>query len=275
MKFDVKWTDLAEDCFPEELMLGEYDEARNTRIKENVMRQIQEEKSGRRSARKVIRVLPLVALLAVLFTVTAYAGGLFKIHLDPVPEGESVQGEWIERDEEGNITFQQNWTYDDAGMVFTFEGETEPHRIQFKPGWLPSEPDISDTYPREEDSWYQYLGDQFDEDESPRYIPWIIMVSYCDPYQKRVIEGETSLIREGELAGYNLTEVSTAPNEYREGQNYVLLMDEERGFMITIVGSDSFEDLEHIAEELEVRQLDELVPFDPDFNVGIIAAGRG
>ena len=275
MKLEVKITDLIEDCFPEELMPGETDEARNARIKEKVMKNMQDNPQRSKNARRVVRILPLVALLAVLFTVTAYAGGLFKIHLDPVGEGETVQGEWIERDEEGNITFQQNWTYEDAGMVFTFEGETEPHRVQFKPGWLPSEPDISDVFPREEDSWYVYLGDQFNDEQDPRYIPWIIMVSYCDPYQKRVIEGETSLVREGELAGYKLTEVKTEPDEYRDGQNFVLLMDEERGFMIAIVGSDSFETLEHIAEELEIRQLDEIVPFNPDVNVGIIAAGRG
>ena len=38
MKVKVKWTDLADDCFPEELMLGEFDEALNERVKEKVMK---------------------------------------------------------------------------------------------------------------------------------------------------------------------------------------------------------------------------------------------
>lgn len=274
MKYEIKWTDLAEDCYPEELMPGEYDKERDTRIKESVMKQIRKE-GGRRPAGKIVRLLPLVAALALLFTVTAYATGMFKIRLDPVKQGETVEGEWIERDEEGNITFQQTWKYDDAGMVFRFEGETEPHRVQFKPGWLPSEPDISDVCPRTEDSWYQYLGDQFDDEGTPENVPYIIGLLYCDPYKQVAILGETELVREGELAGYKLTEVRTGGSKYMAPQNYVILMDEENGYAITIVGSDSMEDLEHIGETLEVRQLDETVPFDPDNTAAMLAAGRG
>ena len=72
MKCKLTWAELAEDCFSEELMLGETDKARDARIKETVMKHIQEEKRGRGTgARRVIRLVALVAVLATLFTVTA------------------------------------------------------------------------------------------------------------------------------------------------------------------------------------------------------------
>lgn len=275
MKYEVKWTDLAEECFAEELMLGETDDARSARIKETVMKQIQNEESGRRSARKTIRLLPLVAILAVLFTVTAYAAGLFTIKLDPVESGQTVQGEWIERDEEGNVVFRQTLRYDDAGLLFTFDGDTPPHRIVFHPGWLPSEPDIEWKLEELDGDWYGYLGDTQSHDPTGADIPYVIQICHCDPYHTVVIPGDAEIVREGELAGYKLTEVHSAWNEHLTPQNYVLLLDETRGFVIAIVGSDSFEDLERIATELEIRELDEIVPFNPDNTISILAAGRG
>ena len=40
-------------------------------------------------------------------------------------------------------------------------------------------------------------------------------------------------------------------------------------------GTESMETMERIADELEIRTTDELVEFNPDYNIGIINIGRG
>ena len=118
MKVKVKWTDLADDCFPEELMLGEYDEALNERIKEKVMKQIQAGKHAAQKPRKVFRFVALVAVIAVLFTVTAYAAGLFNQRFTKASG--TVSGEWIWHNDDGTVEVQK-MEYPEAGYVLTAE----------------------------------------------------------------------------------------------------------------------------------------------------------
>ena len=58
-------------------------------------------------------------------------------------------------------------------------------------------------------------------------------------------------------------------------QNFVLLRDEEHGYIISVGGNQSFETLEHMAKELEVRDTGVPVDYDPNFNIGIMNIGRG
>ena len=271
MKYDVKWTDLAEDCVPEELMLGEYNEARSARIKEKVMKQIQEE-NGKKPARRIVRILPLVAVLAVLFTVTAYATGVFTMPLDRPEEGTVVSGTWIERNEDGSVDFVQTLSYPDAGFVFTFESETTPHVVKFRPGWLP-EPSGGPIFGQPDaEGWYQYLSDNGEG----RDIPYVIQTMYMNEGRTLVLNGDCQVVKEGSFGDYQMKEISCSYYpEYLNDSNYLLLIDETEGYCLIVSGTNSMEDMEHIARELEVLVTDQPADYNPDFNVGQINIGRG
>ena len=51
---------------------------------------------------------------------------------------EEVSGYWRFYDQEGNLTEQQEWTYPEASIVFTFYGPEEEYNMpEFRFGWLP------------------------------------------------------------------------------------------------------------------------------------------
>lgn len=265
MKLEVKWTDLAEDCFPEELMLGKYNEARNTRIKENVMKRIEHEKGGRTRARKIVRILPLVAVLAVLFTVTAYATGMFDQKFSKASG--TVSGEWVFHNEDGSLEVQK-MNYPEAGYILTAEDTgSVPNRIELKANWLPSNTENVGK-------WGAYLHDDGGA-EGP--IPYGVAVYYAIPGFTAVLNGDVDIVKEETWENYKVTKLTASWHpEYGVGvQNFVLLKDEERGFIISVGGGDDFETLEHIARELEVRDTGEPVEYNPDFNICIMNIGRG
>ena len=265
MKVELKWADLAEDCFPEELMLGDYDEALNTRIKEKVMKHIQEEKRRPNTMGRIIRIAALVAVLAVLFTVTAYATGLFGQKFSKASG--TVSGEWIWRNEDGTLEVQK-MTYPDAGYILTAEDTGSiPNRIELKANWLPSNTENVGK-------WGAYLHDDGGF-EGP--VPYGVNVYYAIPGFTAVLNGDVDIIGEEQWENYKVTKLTAAWNlEYGLGvQNFILMQDEEHGYIIAVGGGDDFETLEHIARELEVRDTGEPVEYNPDFNIGIMNIGRG
>lgn len=264
MKVELKWTDLAEDCFPEELMLGEYDEALNARIKEKVMKQI-EGKHAKKKTGRVIRIVALVAVLAVLFTVSAYATGLFSQKFTKA--NGTVSGEWIWHNEDGTLEVQK-MNYPEAGYVLTAENMGSiPNRIELKANWLPSNT-------QNVGKWGAYLHDDGGF-EGP--VPYGVAVYYAIPGFTAVLNGDVEILSEETWGEYKVTKLTAAWNlEYGLGvQNFILMKDEEHGYIISVGGGDDFETLEHIARELEVRDTGEPVNYDPNFNIGIMNIGRG
>ena len=264
MKVELKWTDLAEDCFPEELMLGEYDEALNARIKEKVMKQI-EGKHAKKKTGRVVRIVALVAVLAVLFTVSAYATGLFSQKFTKA--NGTVSGEWIWHNEDGTLEVQK-MNYPEAGYVLTAEDTGSiPNRIELKANWLPSNTENIGK-------WGAYLHDDGGF-EGP--VPYGVAVYYAIPGFTAVLNGDVEILCEETWGEYKVTKLTAAWNlEYGLGvQNFILMKDEEHGYIISVGGGDDFETLEHIARELEVRDTGEPVNYDPNFNIGIMNIGRG
>ena len=264
MKVNVKWTDLAEDCFPEELMLGDYDEALNARIKEKVMKQIEGKHVAKKTGR-VIRIVALVAILAVLFTVSAYATGLFSQKFTKA--NGTVSGEWIWHNEDGTQEVQK-MNYPEAGYVLTAEDTGSiPNQIELKANWLPSNTENVGK-------WGAYLHDDGGF-EGP--VPYGVSIYYAIPGFTAVLNGDVEIIGEETWGEYKVTKLTAAWNlEYGLGvQNFILMKNEEHGYIISIGGGDDFETLEHIARELEVRDTGEPVKYDPNFNIGIMNIGRG
>ncbi len=266
MNINVTWAELAEDCFSEELMLGETDKARDARIKETVMKHIQEEKRGRGTgARRVIRLVALVAVLATLFTVTAYATGLFNQKLTKASG--TVSGTWTWHNEDGSVEVQR-MNYPEAGYILTAEDTgLIPNKIELKANWLPSRTEQVG----------QWLPRIYDDGGFEGPVPYQICTHYAIPGFTLVLNGDCRIVKEETWENYQVTELSAAWNlEYGMGvQNFVLLRDEEHGYIISVGGDQSFETLEHMAKELEVRDTGVPVDYDPNFNIGIMNIGRG
>ncbi len=213
MTYELKWTDLVEDCFPEDIMLGQNDDARNARIKERVMKRIQENNHRARKTRKTVRILALAAVLAALFAATAFAAGLFSQNFTKAAG--TVSGEWVWRYEDGS-TEVQKMEYPDAGYVLTAEDTgTLPNRIEIKANWLPGKTENVGK-------WGAYLHDDGGT-EGP--IPYDVSVYYAIPGFTAVLNGEVDIIKEEVWENYTVTELTAAWNlEYGLGvQNFVLL----------------------------------------------------
>ena len=264
--------DLAGDCFPEEVWLGEQDAARTARIKEKVMKTIHSEQNGRPGRRRAIRIVALAAAVMAALSATAYAAGLFKMHMDRPEEGTVVSGTWTERNEDGSIDHVQTWSYPDAGFVFTFESETTPHVVKFRPGWLPEHSNGPTFGIPDDEGWYEYLSDNGEG----RDIPYVLQIMYMNAGKTLVLNGECQVVKEGSLGDYQMKEITSRYYpEYLNDGNYLRLIDETEGYCIIVSGTNSMEAMEHIARELEVQVTDEPVDYNPDYNVGQINIGRG
>lgn len=259
---------MMEDCCPEEIMIGTPDEEMTARVKARVMAQIAPQRKAIR-LRRTVRLTLLIAAILALMTATAYAAGLFKMHIDPAPGDEVITGTWTERDAEGRIEYRQTWTYPDAGFVLTFESEASPHRVLFKPGWLPSEPTFGIW---DAEGWGGYISDN--GDPAGHELPYVIEAIYMLQGKTLVLNGECQIVREDTFRDYKRVEIDCVYEPFGQ-QHYILLMDEQEGYAIMIGGTNSMEDLEHIAQELEVQITDEPVEFDADYNIGMINIGRG
>lgn len=259
--------DLASECFDENIELGEYNEL-TAKIQRRVLAQIKDDQRRKHFAmRQALSIAIIAAVLVSILTVTAYALGLFKLNKNHIPEEVTVHGEWIERDSEGNITDIQDMRYPDTNLTFTFECEKLPKLVQFKPGWLPM-----DGFGFGDDGWYHYYGN--DGDSSATQIPYKIEIFYAKPGFQLVMMYDSEIVEETTWGEYEVTKLINH-NPYWGDDNYVLLFSPDNGFMIRVGGGLDMETMEKIAQNLEVRILEEEVEYNPDYNIGIINVGRG
>ncbi len=261
--------DLASECFDESIALGEYNEM-TASIQRRVLARIKDDQRRKHFAvRQTISTILIAAVLISLLTVTAYALGLFKLNKNHIPEEVTVHGEWIERDSAGNITDVQDMKYPDTNLVFTYDCESTPHYVEFKPGWLPSDPSLQLG---ENEEWYFHMID--DGGSAVGQILYNIDVFYAVPGFQLVMMYQSEILEESLWEGYEVTKLINH-NPVWGDDNYVLLFSPEHGYMIRVGGGLDMETLEKIAQNLEVRILDEEVKYNPDYNIGIINVARG
>ena len=224
-----------------------------------------EEQSPRRS-RRFLSVL-LAATLILALSVTAYATGLFGMRVRKAEPGEEVKGMWIWRNEDGSVT-EQPMEYPEAGFVFTGEGEIAPEQVEFRLGWTP---DVAKGV-----QFTQYYDCAESADGDSRKLPYIVSVHYNIPGFTLVLNGDCELVKEEDWEEFHVLEITAVWNpEFMDEQHYVLLFNDEDGYMICVGGTDSYETLERIAQTLEIRKTGQPVEADPDFNIGILNIGRG
>jgi len=267
--------DMAADCFPEDVSFEGFDAEATARIMSRVMEKIAAEPKARRyTVRRVVSTVLIAAVLVSLFTVTAYALGLFGLKWrTPAPE-ETIHGTWAEENADGE-KFDVGMHYPNAGLVISYNCESAPHKIRFKPHWVPAEIMVLEPSTIDEEGWYRQCG-HWDADD----ILYHIGIHYAALGYQLVVNGEVSVVKEEQWDDLTVKEFNVLWDPAgRAGAlanvNYVILFSEEHGYLLTISGTADFETLEHIAREIEIDVTDELYEYDPDFNIGILNLGRG
>ena len=232
----------------------------------------------RRTGKKTLRTLLLVAAIAALMSTAAYAVNGWVMNLRRAEGPES--GSWIELAADGTVLNEQKLVYPDAGMVLSFEGPEEiPNMPEFRCWYLPSGANFGFT---DAEGWATYLSDN---GEGPS-IPYIVGAGVVRPGNfKTVINGKVTVVKEERWGDWQLTELTSDYSDCTwkwtyDRANFVLLFNSEKGWLIQITGTSDLETLEHIARELEIRDsgvrpyfTEETVTYAE--GIGMLDPGRG
>ena len=275
----IRISDLMDESCPTDVVLGGEDKAMARRINASVMEKIGAPvQKPRRTGKKTLRTLLLVAAIAALMSTAAYAVNGWVMNLRRAEGPES--GSWIELAADGTVLNEQKLVYPDAGMVLSFEGPEEiPNMPEFRCWYLPSGTNFGFT---DAEGWATYLSDN---GEGPS-IPYIVGAGVVRPGNfKTVINGKVTVVKEERWGDWQLTELTSDYSDCTwkwtyDRANFVLLFNSEKGWLIQITGTSDLETLEHIARELEIRDsgvrpyfTDESVTYAE--GIGMLDPGRG
>ncbi len=264
--------------------------AENVRKAERFLGYGEESAKPRRVRRRIGSTLLIAAVLISLFTITAYAFGLFRVEPSELTKENAEDQMWIFTDSEGN---EMRWgDHCEHGFSFYFSGEETPRRVVFRPGWLPQEPtfwfpgvDIdkgSPVWDGENVGWMEYLLDERQKETNffpePGIhdvgIPYLVTINYAFKDHYLVFNGACDIVKHenwDQFEVYELTcekEIHLRPGvtdreDVISRENYVLLFSLDEGYMINVGGTSDLETLEHIARELEIRTTDKPLQFAP------------
>ena len=240
------------------------------------------------SVRRTMRTLLLAAVLVCLLTATAFATGLFDIKDRPAEKNETYTIHWGESEymPEGSVTWK------DLKYVFKFEGPEESRKVEFRPGWLPFEPNEAvNAWSKTEDGWYTRLvseGAPEVDSFSNNYQPYCVEVYYAPQFYNDgamiLMYATPDEITEEDWGEYKVmkfhAEQVIPANEYREETHlnyyYVILFNQDNGEIVVVAGTSDMETVEHVAKEMEIRQTDEIVrSSDFENNAVFIDVGQG
>lgn len=269
-------SDICSLCYPDSVDLGVRDEAAAERIKDSVMSRVTPRSFAQPRRKNFVRVALIAAVIAALFSVSAYAVYHYSLHKEQPDTPPS--GTWRYYDSAGNLTKEQTLSFPYAGLVFTFSGPGEAyHPPELRAFYLPSEPYFGTT---DAEGWTQYLSDP-GEGAS---IPYVISVRSVETGgTKYVLSGRPTVVKEEYWGGWYVLELSSDYSDTdgyvyeNDIANYILLFDEARGYLVTVSGTSDLETLEHIARELEVRESvrPNVSSSSQDISIGCIDVGRG
>lgn len=277
----IRITDLTEGCCPERAEPGKRDAELVRRIEREVFIKLNMDRRRLRR-RNIIRTVLIVAVIAALMTVTAFAAGLFSMERHKVEEGEEVSGYWRFYDKEGNLTEQQEWTYPEASIVFTFYGPEEEYNMpEFRFGWLPEEGEHYEEQKSMSEGWMYSYGLMCQCDIIPCQAG--VMSVPVNGY-RGVLNGEATVLKEEVWDCWDVTEIQVDYSNcttvrWPKPVNYIYMFDQERGYLAYVRGCDGMETLEKIARNMEIRESEAPdpgygSPLD-EIQIGIFDLGRG
>ena len=221
---------------------------------------LEDREEQRRHRRRIFwRTALLAAVIAGLFSVTAYAVSRFSM------SGRAGMGETFEA-RFGNRNVEWPGEY-----VFEFEGPTECRKVRFKADWAPSE-DYWGFIGPEEDGWATLLeATELYQEDCGVYVPaCVVDVMYAPKF----VDGGAMILmglKPGEITRESWGEVQVYKFEATSNHaidkdgtvfltgNFVILFHPEQGWIIGVRGYDSMENMEKIARNLQVQQLDETI----------------
>lgn len=277
----IRITELTEGCCPERAEPGKRDAELVRRIEREVFIKLNMDRRRLRR-RNIIRTVLIAAVIAALMTVTAFAAGLFSMERHKVEEGEEVSGYWRFYDKEGNLTEQQEWTYPEASIVFTFYGPEEEYNMpEFRFGWLPEEGEHYEEQKSMSEGWMYSYGLMCQCDIIPCQAG--VMSVPVNGY-RGVLNGEATVLKEEVWDCWDVTEIQVDYSNcttvrWPKPVNYIYMFDQERGYLAYVRGCDGMETLEKIARNMEIRESDAPdpgygSPLD-EIQIGVFDLGRG
>lgn len=277
----IRITELMGVCCPERAEPGKRDAELVRRIEREVFIKLNMDRRRLRR-RNIIRTVLIAAVIAALMTVTAFAAGLFSMERHKVEEGEEVSGYWRFYDKEGNLTEQQEWTYPEASIVFTFYGPEEEYNMpEFRFGWLPEEGEHYEEQKSMSEGWMYSYGLMCQCDIIPCQAG--VMSVPVNGY-RGVLNGEATVLKEEVWDCWDVTEIQVDYSNcttvrWPKPVNYIYMFDQERGYLAYVRGCDGMETLEKIAKNMEIRESDTPNtsygnPLD-EIQIGIFDLGRG
>lgn len=267
-------SDIMADCCPVNACIGIQDDEVTERVKALVAEKIGKKKTHRHIP---ARTLLIAAIITMLLTATAFAVSEYFMNTYMMEAEETVTGRWLIQDADGEVLEEQRLVFPDAGQVFTFTGPEEKHnRPEFRCFWLPTEPDPTFSF-TDEEGWTQYLIDTGEGSS----LPYVINIANVNTRCTYILNGSPEIIREFDRGGWHVTEITSDYTDCSvkwgyERANFIILFDASRGYLLLIRGTADMETLEHIVNEMEVRESGEPAFDDPySETIGIIDPGRG
>ena len=252
----IRITELMGGCCPEKAEPGKRDAELTRRIERDVFMKLNID--GRQVRRRnIVRIALIATVIAALMTVTAFAAGLFSMERHKVEEGEEVSGYWRFYDQEGELTEQQEWTYPEASIVFTFYGPEEEYNMpEFRFGWLPEEGEHYEEQKSMSEGWMSSYGQVCQCDIIPCQAG--VMSVPVNGY-RGVLNGEATVLKEEVWDCWDVTEIQVDYSNcttvrWPKPVNYIYMFDQERGYLAYVRGCDGMETLEKIARNLEIRE---------------------
>jgi len=238
-------------------------------------------KEGKNMSKKILgRVAVALFYLSIFSGSISYAYSRFVTNYKNIEQSETFMISWVGQDGE-----EQNVECKDAEIAFSFEGCEESKEIEFKENWLPAEPNekyILNAQARSQDGYRIALTSEYSVDDCIDYLPlYNIQIFYAAKYVndgalvlKDYVPGE---ILQEEKDNYKVIKFSS---DYKYGRNditnYYMLVDEDRGYIIVVSGIASMDEIEKIANNLDVRETGNTLNSENYYEyVELIDCGRG
>ena len=240
-----------------------------------------EQNTKKAKAGRTGRILLIAAVLACLFTVTAFATGLFSISTRVPDARETFQIHW-DNSETGYLEWH------DAKLVLTFPETAESREIEFRPGWLPFE--LPDTlagsqpwnglscetwfrrFSAEELCWKENVANYPEEYQNigqPLMIETYAMSQFNDGGAMLMLYGTPGDITEEHWTEQGIDVLSFHGKQHFEARDipdfghmdaydidydYVLLSNAEKGWVVEVCGQLDRDTVMKVAENLEIRE---------------------
>ncbi len=215
-------------------------------------------------AGKRVLVAALAVVLALALAVGAMAAaGVFRMNIREADPEERFAGPTVEtRDGERKTYYWEN-----AKLVFSFDGPDTCNRIRFRPGYMPYTPNAYFSALNDDGS-YSRLSCEGTSGGGRSNQPCRIDVRYAPMFTDGgslllLYADDGSEIAEDEWNGCRITKFRThkvLSDSNTVDCSYIVMHQPEQGYIITVSSmEDNLDELEQIARGLEIEPTDETV----------------